>query len=123
MRLAIIFCLLCFLASCGGPKKELLPGRLSADSVFPRDEMIRILVDVHLVEASLNLQKDRRGNVPLLTQNYYQWLCRKYHMSHQRFRNNLNYYKMDTENFSKMYEKVVKNLNDKANKPVQPGKK
>ena len=123
MRLVIIFCLLCFLASCGGPKKELLPGRLSADSVFPRDEMIRILVDVHLVEASLNLQKDRRGNVPLLTQNYYQWLYRKYHISHQRFRDNLNYYKMDTENFSKMYEKVVKNLNDKANKPVQPGKK
>jgi len=123
MRPVIIFCLLCFLASCGGHKKELLPGRLSADSIIPLDEMIRVLVDVHLVEASLDLQKDRRGNVPLLTQNYYQWLCRKYHMSNRRFRDNLNYYKMDTENFNKMYIEVVKNLNDKANKPREPGKK
>jgi len=123
MRPVIIFCLLCFLASCGGPEKELLPGRLSADSVIPRDEMIRVLVDVHLVEASLNLQKDRGGNVPLLTQNYYQWLCRKYHISHQRFRDNMNYYKMDPGNFSKMYGEVVKNLNDKANKAREPGKK
>ena len=43
-------------------------------------------------------------------------------MSHQRFRDNLNYYKMDPENFSKMYEEVVKNLTDKANKPGRTGK-
>lgn len=123
MRPIIFLSLLCFLASCGGPKKELLRGKLSADSVIPRNEMINVLVDVHLVEASLNLQRNREGNVPLLTQNYYQWLCRKHHISHQRFRDNLNYYKMDPENFSKMYEEVVKNLTDKANKPREPGKK
>ncbi|HZX63149.1 MAG TPA: DUF4296 domain-containing protein [Bacteroidales bacterium] len=123
MRPIIFLSLLCFLASCGGPKKELLRGKLSADSVIPRNEMINVLVDVHLVEASLNLQRNREGNVPLLTQNYYQWLCRKHHISPQRFRDNLNYYKMDPENFSKMYEEVVKNLTDKANKPGEPGKK
>jgi Domain of unknown function (DUF4296) len=123
MRPVIIFCLLCFLVSCGSPKKELLSGRLSADSVIPRDKMIRILVDVHLVEASLNLKRDRGGNVSFLTQNYYQWLYRKYHMSHQRFRDNLNYYKTDTENFSKMYDEVVKNLNDLSKKTGVPGKK
>jgi hypothetical protein len=123
MRPVIILCLFCFLVSCSGPQKELLPGRLSVDSVIPRDEMIRVLVDVQLVEASLNLQRNKGGNIPLLTQNYYQWLCRKYHMSHQRFRDNLNYYKMDPENFSKMYAEVLKNLTDKANKPGVPGKK
>jgi len=121
MRSVIIFCMLCFLVSCGGSKKELLPGKLSADSVIPRDEMIKVLVDVHLVEASLNLQKSRGGNVSQLTQNYYQWLCRKYHMSHQRFRDNLNYYKMDPQNFSKIYEEVVKILTDKASKAKEPG--
>jgi hypothetical protein len=123
MRPIIFLSLLCFLASCGGPKKELLQGKLSADSVIPRNEMINVLVDVHVIEASLNLQRNREGNVPLLTQNYYQWLCRKHHISPQRFRDNLNYYKMDPENFSKMYEEVVKNLTDKANKPGEPGKK
>ncbi|MGA2822378.1 MAG: DUF4296 domain-containing protein [Bacteroidales bacterium] len=117
MRSVIIFCLLSLLASCGGPKTELLPGKLSADSIIPRNEMIHVLVDVHLIEASLVLQRNREGNNPLLTQNYYQWLCWKYHMSHQRFRDNLNYYKMDPENFSKMYQEVVKNLTDQTKKP------
>jgi len=117
MRPVIIFCLFFLLASCGGPKAKLLPGKLSADSVIPRDEMIRVLVDVHLIEASLVLQRNRGGNTPLLTQNYYQWLCGKYHMSHQRFRDNLNYYKMDPKNFSKIYQEVVKNLTDQAKKP------
>ena len=123
MRFVIIFCLLSLLASCGGPKTELLPGKLSADSVIPRDEMIRVLVDVHLIEASLVLQRNRGGNNPLLTQNYYQWLCGKYHMSHQRFRDNLNYYKMDPKNFSKIYQEVVKNLTDQAKKPGSPAEK
>jgi hypothetical protein len=123
MRPVILFCLVCFLVSCGGPKKEVLPGKLSADSIIPRSKMIRILVDVHLVEASLNFQRNRGVNVSQLTQTYYQWLYTRYHMSHQRFRDNLNYYKMDPENFSKMYEEVVKNLTDKANKPVTPVKK
>jgi hypothetical protein len=123
MRPFIIFCLLCFLASCGRSEKEMLPVRLATDSVIPRNKMIRILVDVHLVEASLNLQKGRGSNVSFLTQNYYQWLFTRYHISQQRFRDNLNYYKSDPESFSKMYDEVVKNLNDKAKKTGEPGNK
>ncbi len=124
MRVVFIFCLLSILASCRGPKTELLPPHLSADSVFTRDEMLHVLVDIHLVEASLVLQRTRGGNIPLLTQNYYRWLCRKYHMSRQRLRGNLDYYKMDPKNFSKMYQEVVKTLSDQTKKPeVQPGKK
>jgi len=123
MRSVIILCLLSLLVSCGGTKTELLPGKLSADSIIPRDEMIRVLVDVHLIEATLVLQRNRGGNNPLLTQNYYQWLCWKYHMSHERFRDNFNYYKMDTKNFSMMYQEVVKNLTNQAKKPGDPAEK
>jgi len=123
MRSVIILCLLSLLVSCGGTKTELLPGKLSADSIIPRDEMIRVLVDVHLIEATLVLQRNRGGNNPLLTQNYYQWLCWKYHMSHERFRDNFNYYKMDTKNFSMMYQEVVKNLTNQAKKPGDPVEK
>jgi hypothetical protein len=124
MRPFILFCLLSLLVSCGSPKKkELLPEKFPADSVIPRDKMIRVLVDLQLVEASLNFQKTRGGNIPLLTRDYYQWLYRKYHISEHRFRNNLNYYKTDPDNFSKMYEEVLKILTDKANKAAAPGKK
>jgi hypothetical protein len=116
MRIFIIFCLIGIFTSCGGPKTELLPPHLAADSVFTREEMINVLVDVHLVEANLVFQRNRGGNIPQLTQNYYQWLYKKYHMSPQRLHGNLDYYKMDPKNFSKMYEEVVKNLTDQAKK-------
>jgi hypothetical protein len=123
MRIVIIFCLIGFLTSCRGPKTELLPPHLSADSVLTRDEMINVLVDVHLVEASLVFQRNHKGNIPQLTQNYYQWLYKKYHMSPQRLRGNLDYYKMDPKNFSKMYQDVVRTLTDRAKKPELQQKK
>jgi hypothetical protein len=117
MRIVIIVCLLGLLASCRSYKTELIPPHLSADSVFTRDEMIKMLVDVHLVEASLVFQRNHGGNMPQLTQSYYQWLYSKYHMSNQRLRGNLDYYKMDPKNFSKMYQEVVRILTDQARKP------
>ena len=120
MRFILIPCLIGLLLSCSGPKSELLPPKLAADSVFGRDEMVHILADVHLVEAALALQRNRKGDVPLLTQEYYDWLCRKYHMSLQRLRENLNYYKSDPQNFSKIYQDVVKDLSDQARKSTLP---
>jgi len=122
MRCVILFCLICLLFACSSPKKELLPARLSADSVISSDEMIHILVDIHTIEAALVLQQSRKENVPLLTKNYYQWLFRKYHISQNRFRDNLNYYKMDPEKFSKMYHEVVKDLTEQAKKQEMPVK-
>jgi len=116
MRIVILACVLCLLASCSSPQKELLPAGLSADSVIPRNEMIGILVDVHLVEATLVIQKNKGGNIPLLTENYYSWLCRKHHVSDRRFRGNLDYYKRDPENFSKMYDEVLKILSAQVKK-------
>ena len=122
MRPVLIVCILCLLVSCKSPKKELLPVGLSADSVIPQEEMIRVMVDVHLVEAALGIQKNKGGNMPVLTENYYQWLCRKYHISKRRFRGNLNYYKMDPENFAKMYEEILKILTARAKKTGEPVK-
>ena len=122
MRPFIILCLLCLLVSCGGQKNEYTP-KSATDSIIPREQMIRILVDVQLVEATLNLQKNRGQDISHLTGNYYQWLYRKYHISGKRFRNNLNIYRSDPQNFSRMYEEVLKNLTDQANKAAKPVKK
>jgi len=120
MRLVIIICLTCILVSCHSPKKELLPGKLSADSVIPHDEMIHVLMDVHLIEASLDLQRNLGKNTTQLTLSYYQWLCNKYHMSNRKFRDNMNYYKMDPVEFSKMYHDVLTNLTDMVKKQGEP---
>jgi hypothetical protein len=120
MRKLIGICLLCFLFSCGPSEKKILPGGLTADSIISRQLMVLVLVDVHIVEASLNLQRNKGGDIPLLTRNYYQWLYHKYRMSERRFRDNLSYYKEDTEEFGKLYEEVVKILAERTKKTTPP---
>jgi Domain of unknown function (DUF4296) len=119
-RIVIIFCFFCLANSCRGPKTELLPPHLSADSVFTRDEMIHILADIHLIEATIVFQRSKVVNISELSKDYYHWLYSKYHMSGQRLKGNLDYYKMDVRNFSKMYQDVVKNLADQSTEPEQP---
>jgi hypothetical protein len=102
--------------ACGDPDLASRPASLSADSVISKDEMIQILVDVHLTEAALQVQRNRGQNTPDLTKDYYRWLCSKYHISKRKLNDNLNYYKQDPDKFNKMYEEVVNILTDKAKK-------
>ena len=120
IRIFIIFCIFCLVNSCRGPKVELLPTHLSADSVFSRDEMIHILADIHLIEATIVFQRNKVGNISELSKDYYNWLYSKYHMSGQRLKDNLDYYKIDVRNFSKMYQDVVKILSDQVTQPEKP---
>jgi hypothetical protein len=118
MRPAILLGLVWIMVSCSSPKSELLQAGLPADSVIQHDEMVKILVDMHLVEAALDLQRTRAADTPQLTQNYYQWLCRKYHISFHRLRENINYYKMDPASIGKIYKEVSKELNDMAKQKI-----
>jgi len=119
-RIVIILCFFCLANSCRSPKTELLPTNLSEDSVFTRDEMIHILADIHLIEATIVFQRSKVVNISELSKDYYHWLFSKYHMSGQRLKGNLDYYKMDVRDFSKMYQDVVKNLADQSTEPEQP---
>ena len=121
MRGFLALILFCCLVSCGNPKKTTLTGGLPADSIISRDQMVRIMVDLHLVEATLQLQRNKGKDTHLLTKEYYQWLYSRYHISRNRFMANLNYYKQDPENFGKIYELVLKELIHRSQKP--PGSK
>jgi hypothetical protein len=113
MRCLISLILLCCLVSCGSHKTDTRPEKLPPDSIISRDRMIRILVDLHLVEATIQLQRNKGKDIRLMTQENYQWLFSRYHISRDRFTANLDYYKQDPENFGKMYEIVVKELTDR----------
>ena len=118
MRCFISLILLCCLASCGHRKTETRLERLPADSVISRSQMIRLLVDLHLTEAALQLQRNRSGDIPMFSQEYFGWLYSRYHVTRKRFLANIDYYKQDPENFSKMYEEVLKELTGRWKKPL-----
>jgi hypothetical protein len=117
MRRCIALIILCCLVSCSHPEKKTRNGELPSDSVLSRSQMTRLLTDLHLVEGALQLERNRGANMQALSQQYYQWLFSRYHISRKRFLANLDYYKKDPETFQKIYEDVVKELTDRAKKP------
>ena len=118
------FILLAFVFwGCGHRSKEPVELAFPKDSVIDREQMIRILVDLQLMEAGLQLQKNsgiRNEGVEVI---YYNGLCRKFHISRKRFKENLEYYQQDKEDFYMMYEDVVNRLGELKEPGKKPGKK
>lgn len=112
------FLILCGCKSSGGKD---LPYGLVKDSIISRTLMINILADVHVIEAVLQFQRNKNGDVGKMEDFYYDKLFSKYKMSKGRFELNLNYYEMDPENFRKMYDEVVKKIETSA-KMADPNK-
>ena len=86
----------------GDPKKP--------DSIISRDQMVRILTDVHLAEAALAYLKTRGEQTKGFSNDYYNAVFSKYKISRKRFTSNFDYYKRDQEDLIKIYDEVIKNL-------------
>ncbi len=114
MRCLAFLSFLLILAGCKSSGEKDLPQGLMKDSIIPQTEMIKILVDVHVLEASLQIQRSKNGDVIAMEDRYYKKLFSTYKVSRGRFKLNLNYYEMDPENFRKMYEEVVRKLETSA---------
>ncbi|MCK9421766.1 MAG: DUF4296 domain-containing protein [Bacteroidales bacterium] len=107
--IVILGCLLLF--SCGEPRviKEIDP-IFPSDSLIPREKMIRLLVDIHIVEAALVAKRNDGVASNDLAIQYYQAVFKKYGISRNRYDKNLKFYRQDPEEFGKMYEEVVREL-------------
>ena len=104
--IALLLCTLLF--SCREKKDvpEASPA-ISADSVISPDKMILILADVHVIEAALLIERNERKAVREKPDFYYQGIFKKYHISSDRYDENLKFYRQNPENYEKMNEKVI----------------
>ena len=105
----LIFLLFLF-ASCGKNKQIVTHINLPADSVIPRSQMVKMLADIHILEAALQAVKKKGADEQQMADFYYSRFFTEYHMSGKRFRTNLNNYQAETEQFYKLYEDVTKEL-------------
>jgi hypothetical protein len=80
------------------------------DTLIPRTQMIRILVDVHLTEAALAYSKTSGESKKKLINDYYNAVFAKYKISKKNFESNFDYYKNNQEDLIKMYEDVISTL-------------
>jgi hypothetical protein len=106
--LPLLFVAILLFPACRHNARMHLPPGLTADSVITEKEMIGMLVDVHLLEAALQVSLRKNENTDRMKRFYYHALYTQHHMSEDRFRKNIAYYQQDPENFSRMYEDVIK---------------
>ena len=80
------------------------------DSLISRKQMVRILTDVHLTEAAVSFLKTKGDASASLTADYYTAVFSRYKISRKNFESNFDYYKRDQEDFIKIYDEVINNL-------------
>ncbi|MFH1161620.1 MAG: DUF4296 domain-containing protein [bacterium] len=119
MRYLLWFLSLFLLVGCQTDPKQEEDSSIAADSLIPESEMILILADFHYIEAALQIRRNRGEDASEQAGYYYAGLFRKYHISRQRYQQNLEYYRRDPEVFIKLYEKVNQELVDREKKFVK----
>ena len=96
--------------SCSSPEQSGTTSSLPSDSVIPEKKMISLLVDVHLLEGGLTLQKNKGQQDRKWSQEAYRKLFIKYNVRQGQFIRNMAYYQKDPENYTKIYDSVLKRI-------------
>ena len=81
------------------------------ENLIPRDTMVQVLMDIHLIEASIKLNNERKLNKEEYTFYYYQYLFEKYDITKEVFDSSLIYYQHNIERFDTIYIDVISELN------------
>lgn len=81
------------------------------ENLISRDKMVQVLMDIHLIEASIKLNNKRKLNKEEYTFYYYQYLFEKYNITKEDFDNSLTYYQQNIERFDTIYIDVISELN------------
>ena len=91
--------LFAFLA-CSSESKEI------PDSVLSKEKMATVLVDIHLIEAALNLNAGKEDVERKLTVDIY----RKHHITKEKYAASYVYYTENPELLTEIYDTVLKEL-------------
>ena len=100
MKKNIIIILTCYLVVAGCIKNE--------GPTIPQEKMVDILVDIHLIEASLLGYSEEQKDS--LTHLYYGQIYEIHSVSEDSFLTEMNYLKHHPDYMSKTYEKVLEEI-------------
>jgi hypothetical protein len=92
---------------------------IPADSLIVPEKMVLILADVHVVEASLMLERAKGTDNKRKQDFYYRGIFAKYHISSRRYEQNIEFYRQNPDNFARMYEKVISVIENRQKKPAE----
>lgn len=105
------------IASCSEGDSE------KPDQVLDENEMVDVLVDVHLAEAVLTRIRGKGENVEGLTDAYYQKVFEKHEINKKIFDTSMYYYQQNLGEMDEIYEQVITELNKMEREREQEQKK
>ena len=123
MRYLFLFLIFLTLAACGPRQSSSLQDIPKPDTLLSKEKMIRILTDIHLIEASLAQLRNKGDFDKRLPEEYYKVLFARYKISRKMFEANFDYYKQEQEAMIKMYEQIIGNLDRMQKSPVSKRRK
>jgi hypothetical protein len=107
MSRIIIFIFVLFLVYACGSKDEKTK---IPDNIIPPDKMVLILVDFHLVEASIYQGQQRHEDVNGLTNYRYKSILKKHKISRKQLSDSFMFYTDHMKDMEKIYKEVVMEL-------------
>ncbi len=82
------------------------------DVFLSEDRMIEITTDIQLVEAALNYRRNIGQDFANTKAEYYAELFERHDIDLQIYQENVDYYNQKPARMEKIYDAVLKNLND-----------
>jgi len=81
-------------------------------NIMPKEKFIDLLVDVHIYDAIMNKEGYLDKSITINdTASYYNYLFKKYEITRKQYREIMQYYASDIEEFSLIYEEVINRFN------------
>ena len=105
LLLFVLFVILNF--ACGKSETKI------PDSIQSPKMMTEILVEVHMVDAAVNLSSYGQPNLPTNKEKIFLQIYQKYGISKKQFEESFNYYTAHPELFEKIYAEVIAGLSRK----------
>lgn len=99
----ILIALFFFTASCAKKKKEMV----IPDEIINSTEMAKILADIHVTEATINLRNVDSNNVASLNASLYKSVFNKHKISVEEFKKSYAFYIGNPEIFNAVYDQVI----------------
>ena len=115
-RATLISIILLLLVSCGNKKEK----AVIRNDVLSHAEMVKLIADVHIVEAVIEERRNSGQLKPGEMKLFYDQVFEKYHLNKEMFYKNINYYLEKPQEFLKIYDEAIIELSKKQGAAIAP---
>lgn len=104
----VLFFTIILSTACNSPEPQLV----MPSNIIREDSMVRILVDIHLLEASINMGLLNNSVSSTQSDKVYN-VFKKHSTTRQQYDSSMNFYSSNPQLLNKIYEQVIASLSQK----------